>query len=326
MEDDLNVSEAVAGVETSDGGSTVEESGNEPSTMLEAIEQGLKVDSEESTETQQEEKKEDASAEDTPAIEEEQKTEDDETPPEGISKKAQERFQRLVTKVKEKDEEISRVRADLDGIRHVMKDTGASPEDFGKMFDYMKALNSGDMDRVRSVLEEQIRQYTLMTGRQFSQVDPLAQFPDLRERVNGYQMDEQTAIEMARHRTEQHHQQQAASQYQQRQQSEQQTAQVRQSAIQQIDRMGAEWSKRDPDFAQKEEIILKQIPIISKQFPPSQWAQQVEILYNTISAMPIQKAVQSAPPPLRPSGQSAGAKQPANMFEAIASGLGYSGG
>ena len=97
---------------------------------------------------------------------------------------------------------------------------------------------------------------------------------------------------------------------------------MRQMAMQKVDMMGAEWAKRDPDYRAKEDIILKQIPQIAKQFPPAQWAQQVELLYQTLSAMPIPKP-QNTPQPLRASGQAGGAKQPASMLDALKTGLGY---
>lgn len=311
MEEDLNVSETVAEVETPE----VVES-NEPESMLEAIQEGLKQE--------EEEPKAEETAEEEPKPEE-AKPEDDSAPPEGISKKAQERFHNLVSKVKEKDEHISRLNADLEGIRSIMKDTGASPEDFAKAFDYMKAITSGDMEHVGRVIQEQIRQYTLMTGKPLQTADPLAEFPDLRERVNGYQMDENTALEMARHRHMQNQQQQYIRQNQEQQQRSQYEAQSRNQAISEVARLGDEWKKNDPDYTFKEDAILKQIPAIKANFPPQLWPQQVRLLYETMSSIPAPREVNN-PPPLRASGQSAGARNPGSMLEALQVGLGYSAG
>ena len=166
-----------------------------------------------------------------------------------------------------------------------MKETGGSPEDFAKTFEYIRALNHGDVEHARAILEDQIRQLSVLTGKPFGQVDPLAQFPDLRERVNAYQMDEQTALEMARHRSMQHQQQQAVSQYQQRQQSEQQSIASRQNAIAEIDRLGAEWAKSDPDYSFKEGLITQRAQDIAREFPPEQWAKQVKLMYQTLSSV-----------------------------------------
>ena len=292
---------------------------NEPESMLDAITEGLKAEPTEEN-TPEEVKQE-------PEVKaEEVKPEDDEAPPEGISKKAQERFQRLVSKVKEKDEELTTLRTNLDGIRKIMQDTGARPEDFSMAFDYLKAMRSGNMEQVGQILQAQIKQYQLATGKQFGGVDPLSDFPDLREKVNGYQMTEEAALELARMRAVQNEQQQAIRQTNQRQQTEYAFQQTRQSAINEINQIGSEWAKKDPDYSAKEEIIMKQIPEIARNFPPQAWAQQVRILYQALSSVPMARPQAHSPAPLRASGMSAGAKQPQNMLEALQNGLGYGNG
>lgn len=313
-EDDVQTAETVTATENTEVDTTPSET-NEPSSMLEAIQDGLKGDEEpkEPEEKQEAESKPD----------QEPAPENEDEPPEGISKKAQERFRNLTHRLKEKDTELAAVRSDLDGIRTIMQETGGKAEDFGMMFDYMRALNKGDMDHVGKVLAEQVRQYKMMTGKALESVDPLQDFPDLRQRVDSYQMDEQSALELARQRSFARQHQQETAQQQQRHNQTQQFQQVKQQAMAEVDRMGAEWAKRDPDYKIKEELILKQIPVIAQRFHPSQWPQQVEILYQTLSSMPMQRQSQ-APQPLRPSGQTAGAKQPTSMLEALKSGLGYS--
>lgn len=318
MDEDLNVSESVTEIENNDV--VTEQDSNDPESMLEAIQEGLKADEqEEKQEEVEEEKPEEEAAEDA-------KPENEDEPPEGISKKAQERFRSMVSKVKEKDEQISRLNADLEGIRSVMKDTGAKPEDFAMAFDYLKAVSSGNMEQVGRILQEQIKQYTLATGRNIDMADPLADYPDLRERVNSYQMGEDAALEMARMRNIQAQRQQQERQYYNQQESQQRIMQTRQQAMSEVDRMGAEWASRDPDYKAKEEIILKQIPMIAQNFPPNQWPQQVRMLYQTLSAMPAHKPSTPSPAPLRASGQTAGNRQPNSMLEALQNGLGYSNG
>lgn len=316
-EDDVQTAETVTANENTEQEASTTET-NEPSSMLEAIQDGLKGEESPKPEDTAEQTNETESKPD-----QEPAPENDDEPPEGISKKAQERFRNLTHRLKEKDTELAAVRSDLDGIRSIMQETGGKAEDFGMMFDYMRALNKGDMEHVGKVLAEQVRQYKMMTGKSLESVDPLQDFPDLRQRVDSYQMDEQSALELARQRSFARQHQQETAQQQQRHNQTQQFQQVKQQAMAEVDRMGAEWAKRDPDYKIKEELILKQIPVIAQRFHPSQWPQQVEILYQTLSSMPMQRPAQ-APQPLRPSGQSAGAKQPTSMLEALKSGLGYS--
>ncbi|MCB4358430.1 hypothetical protein [Quatrionicoccus australiensis] len=295
---------------------------NDPQSMLEAIQNGLKQDEPEAAAAEPEPEPE-PEPEVAPEAEAEAAPENEDDPPEGISKKAQERFRNIVSKVKEKEAELTSVRSDLDGIRTLMKDTGGTPEDFSRTFEYIRAVRSGDFDNARSILEDQIRQLSVATGKPFGQVDPLSQFPDLRERVNAYQMDEPTALEIARSRSNADAQRKAEQQFSERQNQERQSVQARQSAIAEIDRLGAEWAKSDPDYAVKEGIITQRAQEIAAQFPPSQWAAQVKLMYSAISSMPVHKPAAPSPAPLRASGQSAGARQPTNMLEALQSGLGY---
>lgn len=323
MENDVNDSVAVTedAVETNQVESV---ESNEPQSMLEAIQNGLKQDEPEVAAEAEAEPEPAPEPEAEPVVEAEAAPENDDEPPEGISKKAQERFRNIVSKVKEKEAELTAVRSDLDGIRTLMKDTGGTPEDFSSTFEYIRAIRSGDFDNARSILEDQIRQLSVATGKPFGQVDPLSQFPDLRERVNAYQMDEPTALEIARSRSNADAQRKAEQQFNERQQQQRESVNSRQSAIAEIDRLGAEWEKSDPDYAVKEGIITQKAKEIAANFPPSQWAAQVKLMYSAISSMPVQKTTVSAPAPLRASGQSAGARQPNSMLEALQSGLGYS--
>jgi hypothetical protein len=315
-EDDVNNAEAIAETEQPEVADSGHDDGLE--TLLEAIQEGLKPEDAEKT---------DAPEKDEPAGEEKPEVaENDEEPPEGIGKKAQERFRAMVARVKEKDAEIEHLHRDLGGIRNLMRETGGTPEDFSKSFEYIRAIRRGDLQQARDILEDQIRQISVATGKPFGAVDPLAQHPDLRERVDAFQMDEQTALEMARHRLAQQEQQQAAQQFHARQQAEVTQARTRQQAIAEIDRLGSEWAKSDPDYAAKEAVIARQAQLIAQQFPPSQWAAQVRLMYQTISAMPQPKPASHSPAPLRASGQTAGARQPSSMLEAIQGGLGYGNG
>lgn len=254
------------------------------------------------------------------------KPEDEFAMPEGLSQKAQERFKSLVAKAQESRAVAEQANSDLQGVRQMITETGASPEEFVSALDYLRLIKNGDFEGALRVVDDQRRQISLAMGKALPGADPLTEFPDLRQAVESYQMTEQTAIEMARMRSAQQHIAQTQQQQATLQQRQSDYANMRNQAVTTIDRMGATWAKTDPDFAAKEDIILKQLPTIAAQFPPNMWPQQVKILYETLSAMPAPTQRTSNPPPLRPSGQSAGARQPANMLEALQSGLGYANG
>lgn len=327
--------DTVDAVESDPVETVAEDSG--PKSMLEAIEQGMKREApegeaaEEAGQTRDAQgrfaKKDDAqSPQDKINQEPAAKPTDELAMPEGLTPKAQERFQTLVSRVKEREETLAAVTRDMEEFRSVITETGASPQDFSQALDYMRMVNHGDLQGALQLLDNQRRQIALALGQPLPGADPLSEFPDLRQRVDNYQMDEAAAIEIARSRM---NQQRIGEQRQQHEQSvrAQEAAQAERSgALSQIDQMSAQWAKTDPDYAAKEGIILNQIKSIAEQFPPAMWPHQVRMLYETISAMPRAETRRASPAPLRSSGQAGGSRQPSSMLEAIQTGLNYANG
>jgi len=296
-------------------------------TMLEAINIGL--DKPEETEAEKQERQRDEQGrfakKQEEAAKEEAKPDDEMAMPDGLSNKAQRRFQTLVSKVHEANAELDQTRQRLTQFQSAIRDTGATSEEFGQALEYLRSVKSGNLDNALKIVDDQRRQIALALGRPLAGADPLSQFPDLRQRVDAYQMDEAAAIEIARSRAfaqSQHAQQQEQYQSQQR---VQQHEEARINAVKQIDQMGVQWGRTDPDYAYKEKIIMGQLDQIAQKFPPNMWPQQIGLLYQTLSAMPAPVAAQPAArhAPLRSSGQTAGARAPSSMMDAISAGLGY---
>jgi len=316
-----------------DGESQAQEAGQheDEGSMLEAIEQGLGLDQEQSEGKDGAEDGEAAleGTEDAalkkPADESvASKDDEDLSMPDGLSIKAQDRFRKLTGRLQETSQALKGATEELDQFRRVVQSSMATPQEFSQAIEYMRMVKSGDLDGALRVLDEQRRQIALATGRAVPGTDPLVDFPDLRARVDQFQMDEQAALELARSRAliqEIQRQQQMSSASIQRQQAMQSD---RAQAVAEIDRMGAQWAQADPDFSAKEDVILKSIPEIAKRFPPSLWAGQVRLLYDTLSAMPAHATPKTAlKTPLRSSGKAGGSKQPESMLEALTAGLGY---
>lgn len=331
---DSNINDAGAGAGAGDGA--------QPSSMLEAIESWLKDGAEQGSDANAADErardeagrfaKKDGEAAKPVAAEQKKSAEkpaaeDDLSMPDGLSAKAQERFKKLTGRLQETSDALQSAQADIQQFREIVRESKATPQEFAQAIDYMRMVKTGDLENALRILDDQRRQISIALGRPLPGADPLAAFPDLRQRVDAYQMDEQAAIEIARARMMQQQTQQAQQEQHQGMQRQQAMQQERAQAIATIDKLGAQWSKVDPDFTAKEDIILKQLPEIARNFPPSMWPQQVKILYDTLSAMPAPAPARGgAPAPLRASGQSAGARQPTNMLEALQAGLGYTNG
>lgn len=296
-------------------------------TMLDAIEQGLAPEAEETEgeapaeEGKQEEPAEGAEQE-APSQDAGKPAEDDLTLPEGLSSKAQDRFRKLTGRLQETSTALKSAQDEVEQFREVVRSSMATPQEFSQAIAYMRMVKSGDLDGALRVLDEQRRQIALATGRSVPGTDPLADFPDLRARVDQYQMDEQAALEIARSRVMVQEIQRAQEQSQFSAQRQHAMQQERAQAVAAIDQLGAQWAKTDPDFQIKEDVILKRIPDIARNFPPSMWAPQVRMLYDALSAIPPPAPKKTAMP-LRSSGKTGGAKQPDTMLEALTAGLNY---
>jgi hypothetical protein len=128
------------------------------------------------------------------------------------------------------------------------------------------------------VLQEQARQLSLLSGRRID-VNPLARFQDLDQRLQAGEIDEPTAMELARNR----HMQGLQQQHQQRQQAQndqytQQTQAIRGGALK-VDAMVSELMK-DPDYAKVEPELVKQLDTIKTNYPPHMWAAEVKRAYD----------------------------------------------
>lgn len=242
--------------------------------------------------------------------------------PEGLGAKAQERFQKLANGIKEREAQLEEARSQLGYVQQTFQQHGVQREQFEAAVGVIGMLNRGDYRSALKVLDEQRRQIALQIGEPLPGVDVLADFPDLREKVNGLLMSEADAAHVASLRRQQQQHQQA--QQQQRQQIELQ--QASQQAFAQGQAAVDAWAKRtaatDLDYPAIEKILLPKIGALLEGVPPSQWARIMQTQYELIkeSGATFRRSSPSTAPtpdPLRPAGAGAGAPKPTSMFEAM---------
>lgn len=242
--------------------------------------------------------------------------------PEGLGAKAQERFQKLANGIKERDEQIQQAQQQLSYVRDTFQNNGITREQFEQAASVVGAINRGDFKAAQQILTEQLRQLSLMTGETLPGVDALAEFPDLRQKVDSLLIDEATALETARYRKQQATLQQRQQAQQQTQQAEQQTQQAVQSAQVEVDRFCKRMAATDLDYAAIEKLLLPRIPKLLQGVPPAQWPEMVQNQYELIKESGLafrQPATAAAPAaaPLRPMGAGSGQPKPTSMEEAM---------
>lgn len=253
--------------------------------------------------------------------------------PEGLGPKAQERFQRLVSEKKEATEQLNYVRSVFKSQEHfqqaaeavrVFEEHRVQPQQFQQAVGFISAINRGDFAAAQQMLVEQLRQVSLMTGQTVQGVDALAEFPDIRQAVDGFQITEAHAIELARMRRIQQAQQQNQMHQQQAQQSRQAEEQAFTQGQSAVDKWARQMQAQDIDWPAIEDKIIPHMPELLAGVPPQRWVSVLQAQAKMLkSAIPTFRQPVAEPAPLRPAGAGAPQRAPSSMHEAISQKLGW---
>ncbi len=245
----------------------------------------------------------------------------------GQSERSQERYRQLAERARAAEEEASAVRHQGQELYRIMNESGVTTDDLTSYFEYHKSLrNGGDPSQYWERMEQAHSQYT---GDKVGNADPLNNHPDLKAQVEEFEVTEAVARETAAlrdysMRMQQVEQQQAEMQahygHQQREQME--AATYAQNASVELDRWSAEMKAKDPQFEEKEALILERA---QEQFPnihPAHWPQFVAQEYAYISKAFPEQSQNSRPNTIRPgtSGSSA-TPEPKSIGDALSNAL-----
>lgn len=244
------------------------------------------------------------------------------TMPEGLGQKAQERFQKLATANRELTEKFQQAEQQVSYVRETFQTHGVRQDQFEQAVQVIGAMNRGDFAAAQQILSEQLRQLSLMTGQTVPGLDALAEFPDLRQAVDGFQMTEAAAIELGRLRKSQEAIQQRNRQQQEQQQAQQREEQVFKKAQADVDAWTRRMAGADMDWPVIEEQLLPDLGRLLQGVPPHAWLGVLEAQYSVLkrAAQKFKGSVAAAPAepvPLRPVSAGATQRAPQNMAEAM---------
>lgn len=241
--------------------------------------------------------------------------------PEGLGQKAQERFQKLATANRELTERASMLDQQVSYVRDTFQQHGIRQDQFEQAVGVISAMNRGDFAAAQQMLGEQMRQLSLLTGQPVAGLDALADFPDLRQRVDMLQMTEADAMELARLRKTQHVMQTQRQEQEREHQQSQQRQQQFQQAQNGVDAWVKEMAGKDIDWPAIEEQLLPDIGNLLKGVPPQAWLGVLQAQYNVLKraagTFSRRAAPAAEPVPLRPMAGGATQRVPQNMHEAM---------
>jgi hypothetical protein len=252
--------------------------------------------------------------------------------PEGLTAKAQERFQTLANTNKELTAQLSNITQMAGSVENAtaiinsalaLQDTfrehNVTREQFERATGVIGMMNRGDLEGALRFLDEQRAMISLHMGRPVPGADALADYPDLRAEVDNLQLTEQRALEIARSRMVQNHQQQASQQHRHVQQTQEQQERARNDSVLAVDKFCKARMGDDMDFAAIEPILLKQIEGgLLEGVPYAHRAALVEKTYNLIKqTASATRASGHTTSVLRPTGGEPARQTPKTMHEAM---------
>jgi PREDICTED: similar to zinc finger protein 500 len=269
----------------------------------------------------------DKPAEDKPAAEQptEPAQDADLHEPEGLGEKASARFRELANQVKEyraKDAYYQQMDETVQEFQRLAQESCNNGEEVAQLFDYAKAVKTGDFDTVEAYLRRQIQQFEALSGRSL-QADLLSAYPDLQQQIGEMGLDAEMARQVAAARWQQQQQQEMLKQQQARQQQEllqqQQWQETRNQAAQGINDFSAQMAKTDLMWPQIEPKLVEYAQTQLGNLPPEQWLPAIQAFYNGIkqTMAPVRQAVQ----PLRASAAAAARAEPQTLEDAMFGGL-----
>lgn len=239
--------------------------------------------------------------------------------PEGLKPKAQERFRSLVDNNKKVTGELEQAKTAMAEIHKTVESSGMSPEEFGQMISYAQFANSPskeDHEYAFKLIKAEYERMAVKVGEEVEGLDLFADFPDIKEKVDGYELSREDAMEIVNSRKQLLQTQQ--NQTLQTQASNEADDKAR--SIEDVKSFMTGMEKTDIDFKSKESILLEQVEEIRKNYPVSQWPVVVRQLYYNLGRMGSKtkqekKAGDNAP--LKSTPNSGGASAPQSALDAI---------
>lgn len=250
--------------------------------------------------------------------------------PNALKKETKERIQSLISAVKERDVKVEKAIAERDELVAMITETRATPEQYGDALNYLKLINSGDpvlQKQALQIMQQEVAALAKIIGEPVAGVDMLEGHADLQQAVRDNLLLEEHAREIAAARESKKIATQASTQRQQTTQAQQAQTQAVANAREELNTVGMQLQKTDPDFARKRDILVPSLKPVFETMHPSQWAKTFKLAYDNLKLPRVTKTgTVPVNQPLRAKNPSGGAKAaPGSLLEAISDGIASAG-
>jgi hypothetical protein len=241
-----------------------------------------------------------------------------------------ERFQKITEGFKAEkvradslNQEVERYKGSIDSLRQLGFTDETAANDLIEFSGFRHVLAAGDEKAFSEIIGNQIKQFEALHGKKITiNASVLSDFPDLQQKVENLEIDEDTAHEVARARKLQERSTRENQQNRQNQEHVQNTQAVLNSAVSEVETLQANWLKTDPDFNAILPHLQPQLAEIGKTYPPHLWARTLEIQYKSLKKALVEQGAGKIAQPLRGNAHQSGKPAPSSASEAVLQELG----
>ena len=251
--------------------------------------------------------------------------------PNALKRETKERFQTVVTALKDKDHQLQRTNEDLNAMLEPIERSRATPAQYRQALDYIGLVNSGsieDREKALQFMQNEMRALAASLGRTVPGINFLEGQNDLIQAISSGQISQEYAMQIAAQRAKDASAR-AVNQRMQADQAQRQTHEgERQRGLQELTAAGKEFQS-DPQYKLKKDILVKSLAPIFQTSHPSTWAASFREAYKNLVLPAPAPAPTPAPRPAAPSNtplraaNPAGGQQgaPKSSFDAVESAL-----
>ncbi len=245
-----------------------------------------------------------------------------------VAPETQKRFEKMIESHNALVSSHTELEAQYEDLVSVMRDTGAPSEELANGFEYLRLRNSTDPQDWRlaqRVLAAELADISSRLGEDAPDVDLLADFEDLKERVENAELTRADAIELASARRQRQAKETTVSADRQAKDKEQQYNQAMNAGLSQLKALDESF-KKDPDYPDKRAIVDRQLDQIVKNNPPDRWAAVYKSYWDLVDTTAANLRAGKTPSKRQPFSGSAGGsgatKEPKTAIDAVAAALG----
>lgn len=215
--------------------------------------------------------------------------------PNALKRETKERIRTLATMAKEGKARADTSTAERDELISAVTDTGASPEQYAGMLDYLTLVNSNDQNKLRTAANFMIRELSALSrigGFRIPGITSYAGHADLEKAVSEGKLVPELAEEIAANRAAAAHQGKVGAAQQQASEARQRYNEADQAARAEMNTLETAYRKVDPLYKEKQPLILSMLSALvhgdrKEGIPPLhpvKWPAAYKRIYETLPA------------------------------------------